>query len=96
MSADGRKYTFHLNPDAVFQDGSPLTADGYKWALEFGVRPQDRVGWGGSTLDLKLIVGSDGAIAGQTENIEGIVALDDYTLQFILAHISQISRVGAS
>ena len=84
LSEDGLTYTFHLNPNAVFQDGSPLTADGYKWALEFGVRPEDQVGWGGSTLDLKIIEGSDAAIAGETEEITGIVALDDHNVQFTL------------
>ena len=84
LSEDGLTYTFHLNPNAVFNDGSPLTADAYKWALEFGLRPEDQVGWGGSTLDLKIIEGADAAIAGETEEMTGIVALDDYNVQFTI------------
>ena len=80
LSEDGRTYIFHLNPDAVFQNGSPLTAAAYKGALEFGVRPADQVGWGGSTLDLKLIEGADAAIAGETSTISGLVPLGDHDL----------------
>ena len=46
VSEDGRSYTFHLNPDAVFQDGTPITADAYKRALEYGLRPRTR--WAGA------------------------------------------------
>jgi len=84
LSEDGKTYTFHLNPNAVFSDGTPLTADGYKWSIEYGVRPEDQVGWGGSTLDLKIIEGADAAIAGETEDISGIVALNDQDVQFTL------------
>ena len=80
LSDDGLTYIFHLNPYAVFQDGSPLTAAAYKKALEFGVRPADQVGWGGSTLDLKLIEGADAAIAGETSTISGLIPLGDHDL----------------
>jgi ABC-type transport system substrate-binding protein len=82
LSEDGKTYTFHLNPDAVFTDGSPITADAVKWAYEFGLRPEDQVGWGGSTLDLKIIEGADSAIAGETEDVSGLVVVDDNTLEF--------------
>ena len=71
LSEDGKTYRFHINPDAVFTDGSPVTADAVKWAYEFGLRPEDQVGWGGSTLDLKIIEGADVAIAGETEDVAG-------------------------
>ena len=82
VSEDGRSYTFHLNPDAVFQDGTPITADAYKRALEYGLRPKDQVGWGASTLDLKLVEGADKAIAGEGEDVTGLVVIDDNTLEF--------------
>ncbi len=34
VSADGKTITFHLRPDAVFHDGSPVTAEDVKWSLD--------------------------------------------------------------
>ena len=82
LSEDGLTHIFHLNPRAVFQDGSPLTAAAYKSALEFGARPAEQVGWGGSTRHLKFIDGADAAIAGETSTISGLVPLGDHTLGF--------------
>ena len=48
------------------------------------MRPEDQVGWGASILDLKLIEGSDAAIAGETEEVTGMVVVDDETLEFHL------------
>ena len=84
FSDDGLTFTLHLDPNGVFQDGSPITADSYKWALEFGVRPEDQVGWGGSTVELGVIEGLDAAAAGEREDITGIVVVDDHTLDFKL------------
>jgi peptide/nickel transport system substrate-binding protein len=33
VSKDGRVYTFHLRGNAVFQDGSPVTAEDVRWSL---------------------------------------------------------------
>ena len=82
LSEDGRTYQFHLNPDAVFTDGSPLTAETVKWAFEYGLRPEETVSWGGSSIDLKLVEGADAVMSGETENVTGLVAVDDHTLEF--------------
>lgn len=37
FSKEGLKYTFHLNPDACFSDGTKLTADDVKYSLEFAI-----------------------------------------------------------
>ena len=84
LSEDGKTYTFHLHPDAVFTDGSPLTAAAYKWALEYAMYPANQTSWGGSSLDLKSIEGSDEVLSGDTEDVKGMVALDDHTLEFLL------------
>ena len=34
VSPDGKTITFHLRPDAVFHDGSPVTAEDVKWSLD--------------------------------------------------------------
>jgi len=33
LSTDGKTYTFHLQPQATFHDGSPVTADDVSWSL---------------------------------------------------------------
>src|ERR1700760_4058394 len=37
VSADGLHLTFHLRKDAKFQDGTPVTAEDVKWALDRAV-----------------------------------------------------------
>ncbi len=37
ISKDGKTITFHLRPDAKFQDGTPVTADDVKWSLDRAV-----------------------------------------------------------
>jgi peptide/nickel transport system substrate-binding protein len=37
VSPDGLTVTFHLRPDAKFQDGTPVTADDVKWSLDRAV-----------------------------------------------------------
>ncbi len=37
ISPDGRTITFHLRKDAVFQDGTPFTAEDAKWSLDRAV-----------------------------------------------------------
>ena len=34
ISADQRRITFHLRPDATFHDGTPITAEDVKWSLD--------------------------------------------------------------
>ena len=84
LSEDGKVYTLQINPDAVFQDGTKLTAEAVKLAWEYGMQPSQQVGWGGSTLDMKLVKGGEAAIAGFSSGARGLVALDDETLQINL------------
>lgn len=37
--ADGRGYTFHLREDAVWSDGTPVTANDYAWSWEHVLNP---------------------------------------------------------
>ena len=90
LSDDGKTYTIHINPSAVYTDGTPITAASVKWSYEFAVRPEDQVGWGGSTRDVKYIEGAEAAIAGETEEISGLVALDDHTLEMNLIGVNPI------
>ena len=85
ISEDGKTYTIHINPDAVFTDGTKLTAAAAKASYEFPVWPENQFGWGGSILiSMRLIEGSDAVINGDSETISGIVVVDDETLEFNL------------
>ena len=81
LSRDNKTYRFHINPDAKFTDGTDLTAERVKRAYEYGLRPENQVGWGGSARALKIIEGADAVIAGETEDVSGLVAIDDKTLE---------------
>jgi peptide/nickel transport system substrate-binding protein len=40
VAADGRTYTFHLNPDAVWHDGTPVTADDVQFSFDALANPE--------------------------------------------------------
>ena len=85
VSDDGKVYTFHINPAAKFTDGTKLTAAAAKRAWEWGSRPDQIPGWGGIPwFAQRAIVGGDAAADGEREDITGIVALDEETLQITL------------
>lgn len=112
VSEDGTVYTFHLRPDAVYSDGTPITAQhvvdvfGY---VAMMTHPQAR-GWrdnyGPGRRFFWDIVGF--LDATQDENcpyeqfgvceIEGVKALDDHTVEITLTapSVSFIKRVQVS
>lgn len=70
ISPDGLKITFHLNPAAKFQDGSPVTSKDVAYTIK-RLMTIDR----GPSALLAGVLGPDSA-----------VALDDHTVQFTLMH----------
>ena len=52
-------WTMKLREDAVFQDGTPITAADFKAYWEHGAKPENRVNWGGASLTLDDIMGRD-------------------------------------
>ena len=44
-------WTMKLREDAVFQDGTPITAADFKAYWEHGAKPENRVAWGGRQPD---------------------------------------------
>jgi peptide/nickel transport system substrate-binding protein len=56
-SKNGLKYTFHLRPDAVFSDGSPVTADDVVYSLNRSKNTDG--GWGFLLTAVKKISASD-------------------------------------
>ena len=57
-------WTLKFREDAVFQDGTPITAADYKAYWEHGAKPENIVAWGGASLTLGDIVGWEELRAG--------------------------------
>ena len=79
LSEDGRTYTFHLRPDATFQDGRALTAEDVAYSIERACSPQTGSPVAGSYLD--DIVGATARTRGEAEFVTGVVVVDDHTLR---------------
>ena len=74
-------WTMKLREDAVFQDGTPITAADFKAYWEHGAKPVNIVAWGGASLTLDEIVGWEELRAGDTVEAEGLTVVDDHTLE---------------
>jgi ABC-type transport system substrate-binding protein len=78
-SEDGLSWTFHLRPDQVWSDGTPLTANDYVASYRFMVNPDNAYDfvwmWQG------IILNWSEAVAGEVAPEEiGMEAVDDLTL----------------
>ena len=73
-----------LREDLVFQDGTPITAADIKAYWEHGAKPENIVAWGGASIALADIKGWNDLRAGEITESEGLVALDDHTLEITL------------
>ena len=84
VSDDGLTYTVFLKDEAIFHDGTPVTAEDVKAAWEFGAFPDNQVSWGASLLHLNKIQGMKAVSEGETAFASGLVAIDDKTLEITL------------
>ena len=82
VSEDGRVYTFHLRPDAVFHDGKPVTAHDIQWSLERVTNPLTE----SPVVDQYLgdIVGVDEKLAGDALTISGVRFIDEQTIEITI------------
>ena len=82
ISGDGRVYTFHLRPDAVFHDGSPVTAQDVQWSLERATNPLTE----SPVADQYLgdIIGVEEKLAGDALSISGVNVIDDRTVEIAI------------
>ena len=82
---DELTYTWCLDPDAIYQDGTPVTAASIKKYWEWTAFPENQAAWGANLLHLlRFIRGFDKVETGETTDASGLIALDDLTLQTIL------------
>ena len=79
VSEDGTVYTFRLRQDAVFHDGSPVTADDVKWSLERATNPLTE----SPVADQYLgdIVGVKEKLEGDATSISGVKVVDEHTVE---------------
>jgi len=78
---DGMSVTIHIDPEAVFSNGKPITAQAVKKWYEWAVVPDHAPTWGGSYLVLKPIKGVEAIWEEGAAEAEGLVAVDDHTLR---------------
>ena len=82
VSEDGLVYTFRLRDDARFHDGRRVTAEDVKWSIE---RAASRELSSPTALAyLGDIVGARDKFFGITDDISGVVVIDERTVQFTL------------
>lgn len=84
VNAGATSYVLHLDPGAVFHDGSPVTAAAVKASWEFDSTPGQQSPWGGIVAYTQNIVGGEAVVNGDAAAAEGLIALDDRTLRIDL------------
>jgi ABC-type transport system substrate-binding protein len=78
-------YTIHINPEAVWSDGSPVLAQEAKDYWAYGLHPEKCKGcYLGAFAGFSVIEGAQAVIDGTAEEISGVVAKDDKTLEITL------------
>ena len=79
MSADKKSITFHLNKNAKWSDGEPVTANDYVFAVKMITDPACVVNQKAATYS--ILTGVDGSGNADGTPI-GAEAIDDYTLKY--------------
>ena len=74
-------WTMKLREDAVFQDGTPITAADFKAYWEHGAKPENVIAWDGASLSLGWIAGWEELMNGDVAEAEGLRVVDDHTLE---------------
>jgi peptide/nickel transport system substrate-binding protein len=80
ISKDGTEYTFHIREDAVWHDGTPITASDIEMSVKLNGNPDVgsiRYGW------VTNIKGMEAYNAGEADSIEGLQIIDEKTVKFV-------------
>ena len=82
ISEDGLTYTFKLRQDAVWSNGTPVTAADFVFGWQRAVDPANASEYSFMLSDVAQIVNAAEIIAGEKPVSElGVTAVDDYTLE---------------
>jgi peptide/nickel transport system substrate-binding protein len=81
-SPDATVYTFKLNPDAVWSDGQPVTADDVEWTIAWSA--QNPTAFKQLPVDMWTRVKGGADVVGTTNIPEGIKKIDDHTVEITL------------
>ncbi len=85
ISEDGKTYTFHLRKGVKFHDGHELTAEDVQFTYEMIAHDDyDGPRWNA----IGDLVGAQDCRDGNTEHIEGIKIIDDYTISFTVSEVN--------
>jgi oligopeptide transport system substrate-binding protein len=101
ISGDGLTYTFAMDPKAVFHSGRAITAQDVVFSFTRAVNPKTAGGQAallsGPTF-LSSIAGVAEMLAGTTETLSGITAIDDATVEITLSAPSSpfLMKLGAA
>lgn len=83
VSEDGLTWTFYLRDDVKFHNGRQLTAHDVKYSFDRLFDPEVA---SPGTWAFEMIAGTDASLEEQTEGVNGIKVIDDYTISFTLDH----------
>ncbi len=79
INEDSTEFTFHLNPDATWHDGTPLTAADVEytiWAISDPEIPTNR------GANISFLKGLDGSKRPEgVDTVEGVEVIDDHTIK---------------
>jgi oligopeptide transport system substrate-binding protein len=88
-SDDGKLYTFHLRTNVMFHDASRrVTAGDFKFSMERALNPKTQSTVGDVYLD--DIAGVDEFTSGQADEVSGIKAVNDDTLEITIKEPSAV------
>ena len=80
----GLEYEFVLRNDLKFSDGTPLTSGDFKWSWERALKKSDA---GSRARDVfGLVEGADAVILRESDDLTGVMAIDDRTLRVRLTN----------
>ena len=83
VDLEGLNYEFVLRNDLKFSDGSALTSSDFKWSWERALKKSVS---GGRARDVfGLIEGADAVLSGDSDELTGVLLVDDRTLRVGLA-----------
>jgi len=82
VDSTGLVWTFNLDPNLIWSDDTPLTADDYVATFRFGADPKHA--WDFSWYFAGVLKNWDDVVAGkQPTDALGVTAVDAHTLQFV-------------